>query len=134
MPRPTASSTLSHPDPALHYGPLMTFQEIDGVMNKITECCDLQAHKVIDQAPWLAPENVAMLTRTTKNLGLVGDTWDTCLYSMYACCSRLNDSMTISNVICGEKFVIQGWGTSPDAAQQWTLMYILDTARQQGVL
>ena len=37
-------------------------------------------------------------------------------------------------IMCGEKFVILGWGSSPIAAQQWTLLHILHTARTHGIL
>ena len=132
VPMPTGCTPLTHPDPDPPSPlPLMSVADVDHVIHEILQHCDREAHA---RAPWLRHEHMDTIQHIMKHLELVGDTWDKKLHRMHACCTRLQDQQTISMIICGEKFVIQGWGSSPNAGQQWTLLHILHTARTQGIL
>ena len=114
----------------------MSVADIDQVIHEILQHCDREAKTLSSRAPWLRHECQDTIRHIMKHLELVGDTWDKKVHRVYACCARLQDLLiqTISMIICGDKCVIHGWGSSPIVAQQWTLLHILHTARTQGIL
>ena len=132
---PTACTPLTHPDPDPPSPlPLMSVADVDHVIHEILQHCDREAQTSSTRVPWLRHEHMDTILHIMKHLEVIGDTWDKNLHRMYACCTRLQDQRTISIIMCGEKFVIQRWGSSPKAVQQWTLLHMLHTARTQGIL
>ena len=83
---------------------------------------------------WLSMDVVSAVSGILTGFKLRMGQWDKATFRMCAMCKVLDDMHIAQSVVFGDRFSVLGWALTPLQARASVVLYILDKARECGVL